>query len=357
MVPARTRLRVNRRLPVAAPAREQPHGTAARPQVPSASIAALMAPRTASELSAAQLAAATGLQRQYGNQAVQRLLAGPRAAGTPAVPATPHGAAPSAGGPAVIQRWHDEDHMDTTRDAMRAVGPRRLAAVFPRFAGDEAGLIERVADASVNMDRFVPHVMDPTKESHNVGRIGSGVAFLGSAAINAIGRGIGNLTGLRTRRSDSRGVVGEGPDHGEAGEYKRLGSSDQNREREDHYIRLAVDALKAGNTDLALNKVGDASHVAADRGSHGEGDRGRGHDTPAPGPRESGTNFPLWMENLNDCDDRSKNPGGYAYGLEKTTAMFERFLSQADRDRQDRADSQHLAEMTRLVTETSPTST
>jgi hypothetical protein len=176
------------------------------------------------------------------------------------------------------------------------------------------------------MDRVVPHA-DPTKESHNIGRVPSGIAFGATSLLSAVGTAVGNATGLRTGRSGSRGVVGEGADHGEAGLYfSRGGCEGKNQAREDHYIDLSVQALQAGNIDLALNKLGDAAHVSADRGSHGEGIRGRGHDTPAPGPNEQGTQFPNYMEKFDDCDNRALNPDGYAYGLDRTEEMLRRFL-------------------------------
>jgi hypothetical protein len=234
-----------------------------------------------------------------------------------------------------LHRWHDADHMQTTQDAINAVGAPLLVPIFnpsgqPGPYDSGAKIIARLKDASINMDRFFPHPLDNTKESHNVGRLLSGVSFLGSAVTMGIGRGIGNLTGARKGRSDSRGVFGEGPDHGEAGRYTRgPGCEPENEAREDHYINLSVNALNSNNIDLALNKLGDAFHVSADRGSHGEGIKGRGHDTPAPGPDENGTHFPDYMENLNDCDNRALNPVGYAYGLGMSINMLTRFLASA----------------------------
>ena len=73
----------------------------------------------------------------------------------------------------------------------------------------------------------------------------------------------------------------------------------------------------------------DAAHVSADRGSHGEGDYGRGHDTPHPPPGVNGTQMPNYMEKFDDCDNRALNPVGYQYGVDRTSEMFGRFLAKA----------------------------
>ncbi|MGH2350480.1 MAG: hypothetical protein ACRDJN_02560, partial [Chloroflexota bacterium] len=300
---------------------------------------------------AGQVATMQRLQRLYGNQAVQRLVqqmeAGPapaRATTTPAASPPGVAAAPSATSGPIVQRWHDAEHMDTTRDALNQVGLQSFVQLFnqdPRYSN--AGQIrERLADASVNMDRFVPHPIDSTKESHNVGRLTSGAAFLGSTALGAASRGLssflgsaGRAVGIDTQMGQtaatSRGVIGEGPDHGEAGKYYTAPgtSAPDNKAREDYYIDLSVDALQAGDIDLALNKLGDAAHVSADRGSHGEGDRGRGHDTPPPPPGVTGTQMPNYMEKFDDCDNKTLNQQGYNYGVARTREMFQRFLADA----------------------------
>jgi hypothetical protein len=107
------------------------------------------------------------------------------------------------------------------------------------------------------------------------------------------------------------------------------GGAPGNLAREDFYIDASIDALQAGDTDKALNKLGDAAHVSADRGSHGEGDRGRGHDAPHPPPGQNGTQMPNFMEKFDDCDNQGLNPNGYAYGVARTSEMLGRFLGKA----------------------------
>jgi len=280
------------------------------------------AQRTAYALAPTQPAAAAvlRLQRAYGNQAIQRIL-----------PPVGRGAAP--GGPA-IQRWHDHEHDTSTQDGLAVGG--KAAQMVPYFQSDpryDTGpkIAARLGDASINMDRVVPQA-SPTKESHNVGRLASGIAFGASSLFSAARNDIGNFFGSKSIPT-TRHVVGEGPDHGEAGKYSvnsPVGTSaPANKAREDHYIDLSIDALASGDIDKALNKLGDAAHVSADRGSHGEGDYGRGHDTPHPPPGVNGTQMPNYMEKFDDCDNRALNPVGYQYGVDRTSEMFGRFLAKA----------------------------
>jgi hypothetical protein len=291
------------------------------PQESRAGRAAPAAPRPANSLAPAPPAAAAAvlrLQRAYGNQAIQRVL-----------PPVGRAAAPS--GPS-IQRWHDAEH-DSSTQAGLAVGGK-AALMVPIFGHDPRydtapKIAARLGDASINMDRVVPQA-SPTKESHNLGRLGSGIAFGASSLFSAARNDIGNFFGSKSVPT-TRGVIGEGPDHGEAGKYYTPvgGGAPGNLAREDFYIDASIDALQAGDIDKALNKLGDAAHVSADRGSHGEGDKGRGHDTPHPPPGQNGTQMPNFMEKFDDCDNQGLNPNGYAYGVARTSEMFGRFLGKA----------------------------
>jgi hypothetical protein len=262
---------------------------------------------------AAHVSSVQRLQRTIGNLAVQALIQRSRT------------------GPAV-QRWHDDGHVKTTEDAVDSVGADQLAAHFPKFVGKPAAVKARLADASLNMDRFFPQ-KGPERESHNVGRLPTLAAFATGMAWSQLKR----ITG----QGRSRGLFGEGANHGEAGMYTQWsGAEGQNLARENQFIDQAVQALNTGAVDTALNRLGDASHVAADRGSHGEGHKGRGHDTPMAPKGKTGYRFtPLtqaqtdtdydYMENWADNDDMAKNPDGYSYGLARTEEMFQRFLGKA----------------------------
>ena len=302
-------------------------------------------------------AAVLRLQRAYGNQAVrqavQRLQ--PRTGGA--------GAGRSAQIGPRVQRWHDHEHDTSTQEGIDQAGAgQRLAQVFgtpsggapdTRYDTDDK-VKTRLGDASVNMDRFRPQVLageGADKESHNVGRLPTLAMFGGSMFTSAvgragtqIGRGLGGLFGAAKPPAykvgdplPPRGILGEGPDHAESGYYKQsLGQTiPQNEAREDHYIAESIKALDQrpvtpDTIDEALNRLGDAAHVSADRGSHGEGAEGKGHDTPYP-PQglEGQTLMPYYMDSWEGNDDKGLNPAGYTYGVAKTAAMFGKFVGKA----------------------------
>src|SRR5262245_13546678 len=89
----------------------------------------------------------------------------------------------------------------------------------------------------------------------------------------------GEVTGQTRRR-----FKGEGPDHGECGYYAaaRASAVAGNVAREDHYLQLALQAYRQGQYRAMIDRLGDACHVSADRGSHDEGGQGEGHDTRKP---------------------------------------------------------------------------
>jgi hypothetical protein len=256
-----------------------------------------------------------------------------------------------------VQRWHDHEHDTSTQEGIDQAGVgQRLAEIFggphggnfPRY-NDPDAVKERLGDASVNMDRFAAgptEIADPTKETHNVGRLptlakfGASMttSFLGHAAKQAE-RGLGRfLTGQEPPKWKAgdflppRGIYGEGPDHAETGDYTLAegASSQGNLERENHYIGESLKQFDTGNVDEALNRLGDAAHVSADRGSHGEGAKGAGHDTPRPPPGHEGTTqMPYFMEGWEDNDDKGMNPAGYTYGVARTKELFQRFVAAA----------------------------
>jgi len=94
------------------------------------------------------------------------------------------------------------------------------------------------------------------------------------------------------------GTKGEGPDHGEDGNYSKRSESDaapQNIARQNKYLMQALLHERQARTALRegkpVHKIGSASsqvfdslglavHVAQDRGSHCEGTMGMGHNDP-----------------------------------------------------------------------------
>lgn len=113
---------------------------------------------------------------------------------------------------------------------------------------------------------------------------------------------------------------GEGPDHGEAGDYKMTieRARPGNEKRQEKYVQAAISAYRrsaefgGGIPDEAMERLGDALHVAQDRGSHWEGAQGMGHDDPRPRDEYY-------------CDDPAKNREGWANALNNTRTVLERW--------------------------------
>jgi hypothetical protein len=116
--------------------------------------------------------------------------------------------------------------------------------------------------------------------------------------------------------------------HGEAGGYKEEGKSAENRAGASEYIKKAAEAFAGGSPHEALTQLAYGLHSAEDRGAHGEGEPGKGHDPriqkikriPYKGKWVKNPYYnPAW-----DPDDRTSNaPGwdlGRAYAIE---ALFD----------------------------------
>jgi hypothetical protein len=241
----------------------------------------------------------------------------------------PAGQRPLAGGGGSaprVQRWKDDGHIQTTVDAANMVFPAR-APFFTTIGMTQAEFIKRVGDASINMDKIVPHLGDRFAP-------GFGETKFFSFTATLIGSVLGDMMpGNQRKGKTRRGIKGEGPDHGEAGYYDvpRSAAIPGNVARTEKYVDAAVQAYKDHDFDLMIDRLGDACHVAADRGSHDEGGQGQGHDTRMPDPEkgEKGTNFKAtspYMENWADNDIMDLNPDGYRWGLICTIGALRDFF-------------------------------
>lgn len=121
---------------------------------------------------------------------------------------------------------------------------------------------------------------------------------------------------------------GEGPEHGEDGNYSNTNEESarsQNLAVQNHYRDKAVQYHREfeargqqgesvhSQGEVAIKSaeaLGNACHIAQDRGSHGEGVKGRGHDDPRT---EDGWN----------PDDKRDNTEGYQKAIENTIQLFE----------------------------------
>ncbi len=133
--------------------------------------------------------------------------------------------------------------------------------------------------------------------------------------------------------------AGEAPNHSEAGMYKE-DATDVNLLRRDAYIEQAVQAWRSGNRTQALHILSLALHTAQDRGAHGDGKPGLGHDPrrsqPPPPGAKTGEYFfksnPGWKPGdpvtwgFSDCDNINKNPSGFTLALAETLQVLTRFV-------------------------------
>jgi hypothetical protein len=131
---------------------------------------------------------------------------------------------------------------------------------------------------------------------------------------------------------------GESPNHAEGGMYKKL-SPQINIQRYTQYIDNAVKAWKAGNRTQALHTLSLALHTAQDRGAHGDGVPGLGHDprrlTPPPDGAKMGWVFhrsnPGWKPGDKptwggfDTDKAATNPNGFKMAIKETTKVLTAF--------------------------------
>jgi hypothetical protein len=165
------------------------------------------------------------------------------------------------------------------------------------------------------------------------------LSTLPAFGLSLITSGIRNIfqeqTGLQTEESKThRGIVGEGLDHGEAGNYKEQkdAAAPRNEQHSLKYVAEAVAAFSQGDYQKMVDKLGDAVHVSADRGSHEEGGIGRGHDIRMPRADlgESGTNIDAgYMEKWDDNDNLGLNPTAKAVGTQFTREVLAAFFTDA----------------------------
>ncbi len=130
----------------------------------------------------------------------------------------------------------------------------------------------------------------------------------------------------------------EAPNHAEAGMYKEDGK-DINLARIQQYMENALAAWSTKNPRQALSLLALALHTAEDRGAHGDGKPGTGHDPrrliPPPSTAKMGWVFyqsnpgwkpgqpPSWQGT--DCDLKDKNPAGYHLGVMEAKRLLTEF--------------------------------
>jgi hypothetical protein len=138
--------------------------------------------------------------------------------------------------------------------------------------------------------------------------------------------------------------AGEMPNHAEAGMYREDKTS-ANIQRRDDYISRAAQEWKSKNPNQALQTLSLALHCAQDRGSHGDGRPGLGHDprqvVPPPNKKVKMAFLfynknPGWKEgdpiiwDEHNCDKKEKNRHGFDIGVKQTAETITKFYEKLD---------------------------
>ena len=126
----------------------------------------------------------------------------------------------------------------------------------------------------------------------------------------------------------------EAPNHGEGGMYKRDGA-DVDEKRVEEYVSKAVKAYNEKNPRQALSILALGLHAAEDRGAHGDGKPGTGHDPrrSSPPPNEYAETT-YWQQSFQKfrkewgpkwCDNKKYNPEGYKLSVQLGKQVLEAF--------------------------------
>lgn len=133
-------------------------------------------------------------------------------------------------------------------------------------------------------------------------------------------------------------VLAEGPEHGEDGNYtttdpgsaasqnikeqrKHLEGALRHRKRFNRVLKSKTETMREKLGKLAsinkdiVERLGDALHIAQDRGSHWEGVKGRGHDDPND----------LAQGGKKNTDDPKDNPGGFTLAYLHTLHVLKEY--------------------------------
>ncbi|MEO0078371.1 MAG: DUF4157 domain-containing protein [candidate division WOR-3 bacterium] len=230
---------------------------------------------------------------------------------------------------AVVNRWNGGDHEKLTLDAVPRLEPRVRESLSDDF-------VHRVARKSKKMDyragRIAGNIVAPALFSLGFGAgVGGILGFLAGGAIGAgIGGALGGLVGLAIWTRGFRRMPAEGPDHGEGGNYELSFSAarPRNEARQDEYRQAASSLYNewkrtSNGTRIGTppeevsDRLGDAMHVAQDRGAHWEGAQNMGHADPRVRFMFAG-----WSP-----DDPSDNRQGYQNAKRYTEDVFRRFVA------------------------------
>lgn len=207
----------------------------------------------------------------------------------------------------------------------------------------------QTTDGRYLMAHELTHVKQHTNDKHTINFWGGDdhKEITNKTAIEIIGDGMfayklgitSTLMDYKTKRLLWTGPAfavginkGEGPDHGEDGNYSNTNESTaagQNKSKQNSYLNKALQHSQEFNllkrngepvhrlgsvANKMFDDLGDACHIAQDRGSHREGVKGRGHDDPR-------------TENDWDPDNKEDNSIGYQKAVDNTRQLLEEWKS------------------------------
>jgi hypothetical protein len=204
---------------------------------------------------------------------------------------------------AIMQRWGAEDHQKLTRDGYDEFFKVKSVLVHPE-------LTER---------RF-------RKNPWFIESVAKNAGVLDARAKKLFWTGPAYLLSIRK---------GEESEHGEDDDYSSYdekAACDKNKAAQDRYRDLAVecyeDVVRGGESlerepreyEKVVVALGNACHIAQDRGAHREGVKGRGHDDP----REKKGRW--------SADDPSFNRDGRKEAVGNTKELFLEYLTRIPSD-------------------------
>jgi len=240
-------------------------------------------------------------------------------------------------------------HTDTQADDAAKVMNARAFTLGNDIVFGAGQYAPQTTDGRYLMAHELTHVKQHTNDKHTINFWGGDdhKEITNKTAIEIIGDGMfayklgitSTLMDYKTNRLLWSGPAfllginkGEGPDHGEDGNYSNTNESTaagQNKSKQNSYLNKALQHSQEFNllkrngepvhklgsvANKMFDDLGDACHIAQDRGSHREGVKGRGHDDPR-------------TENDWDPDNKEDNSIGYQKAVDNTRQLLEEWKS------------------------------
>jgi hypothetical protein len=230
-----------------------------------------------------------------------------------------------------IRFWGGSIHKEITR------------TVATPLIGDET-TIQKLEAASTKMDyrvrRLASAALPFIMPIGALGIMGAGIgaAFGGPGAL--VGGLIGGVAGLLATPLGFASFPPEGPEHGEGGQYEVEdidAARGANLALQDQRLREAIYAYREWKESgvarsgglpphRVFEKLGDALHIAQDRGAHWEGAKGFGHDDPRHKHMLFGWSPDDKNDNKVDSPPAGYDKSGYNNAVRFTQDVLDRFV-------------------------------